>query len=351
MYKISGIIGEGQTAIMTKSIATNWGQEYLGQSGISEDYNFVPRENFLLIERSPEQALLSPSEMHAGPADKLVASPYEGPKSPSPWAVPEASNNPVAATSEIMNTGEAVEKAAPAEAKQAGQTRALYAQFPKFSELTTTTEAPAEIYSSVGIDPAITQAVLRTPTTAEQYAILSRSLGSTQSIVGSLTGITSTTKQSAGQTLYSSVGQSLRLSSASSLSNLISNAAITGSQSSTTTTRRQLTNNSTTIRNMLGQSAKTGITQKQTQKNAHQQQQKIFSSVGVPDIAAPHMNVAFPRFPSRIKQNKHKKVAAPKRNPLLFSYLPDVTSTLLGIHGKKKNRKFYKNVGLSRPIL
>ena len=55
--------------------------------------------------------------------------------------------------------------------------------------------------------------------------------------------------------------------------------------------------------------------------------------------------------PSRIKNRKH--TINPKRKTIKFKtdYAPDITSLSLNIHGKQKNKRYYKSVGLSRPIL
>ena len=91
-------------------------------------------------------------------------------------------------------------------------------------------------------------------------------------------------------------------------------------------------------------------TNKSTQKTATATTTP-YPSVGFP-MGYPQPNVSFPSqlAPQRILP-KRKHTPRPVRSPVVFGYLPDVSSTLMGIHGKKKNKKFYQSVGLSRPII
>ncbi|MEM3265453.1 MAG: hypothetical protein QXH07_05815 [Thermoplasmata archaeon] len=76
VYKVNGISGSGETELATKSIVTKQGQEWLGQLGTSSDFNFIPKENVIIIERNPTQALLTPDEMRAGGAEDIPINEY-----------------------------------------------------------------------------------------------------------------------------------------------------------------------------------------------------------------------------------------------------------------------------------
>lgn len=98
------------------------------------------------------------------------------------------------------------------------------------------------------------------------------------------------------------------------------------------------------------------VSQQTTQKTSQKTSQKTITSAAYPAVGFPmgypQPNVPFPLplAPTRIPP-RHHHIQKPTHAPTVFGYLPDVSSTILGIHGKKKNKKFYQSIGLSRPVL
>ncbi|MGC8940978.1 MAG: hypothetical protein ACP5JY_03005, partial [Candidatus Nanoarchaeia archaeon] len=70
------------------------------------------------------------------------------------------------------------------------------------------------------------------------------------------------------------------------------------------------------------------------------------------NIPPPNIGFGFPTpAPSRLRPLKSKRSKPKSIERILFDYQPDVSAILTGRRGKKREKKFYKKVGLSRPII
>lgn len=157
-------------------------------------------------------------------------------------------------------------------------------------------------------------------------------------------------------TRQASISSRQQLNSADLLSHSIGIATTLFQNQRTTTTQKIVQSNvmgimqssflktSTIQRNIATQRS----TQKTTQRSATS---SPYPSVGFPHgFPQPNVPLPVPLAPTKIPP-KHHHIHSPPSKRIVFGYQPDISSILLGIHGKKKNKKFYQSVGLSRPIL
>ncbi len=102
------------------------------------------------------------------------------------------------------------------------------------------------------------------------------------------------------------------------------------------------------------QGSKTINAQKQNSQTTQKQEtwQNGLTSGFNASIPPFRFSFGFPTpVPSRIVPSKSKKSKPKPIKRLFFDYQPDVSAILTGRRGKKREKKFYKKVGLSRPII
>ena len=184
------------------------------------------------------------------------------------------------------------------------------------------------LVSGIGIDPVL---ILSQPSRQSQ----TRGLGNV--------GVNSVATLSIGRTATSQSNTVAQLMGSSTLSKVVSGQR--------TTTRNPLVNsNITALLNPSTQIRSTAQTQRQTQK---QTQKQIYPSNGLPTVMPPAFAPGGD-FLTRIAPSRKHGVKGFSPSPILqphrFGYVSDVSSSLLGIRGKKGTKAARKAVGLFRPL-
>jgi hypothetical protein len=399
VYKVGGVQSSGSTALFHQSIATPQGQEWLGESGNAEGFALTGKtSNFILIEVGQSDALPSAEELLAGRPGELQASQWEGPKSSTerPYAPPEDLLPAPASLEAITSTeGSPQLGASPKGSPELGAsgevkpmtgadalTNGAPSTAPASLEAITSTEAPAELQASAEVKPTAGAAQIQTqmqktyatmvPPVAQMPAveleqglssgagidpavIMGTAVQSSQSQTASAQLLTQSRGLAQSSGLRSQTGSTLvsSIQSVSKSVSLISQRQLSYLSSKTTqifnTATSQKQNTSTSLKTLLS----TLQTQKQTQKTTQKQVYGTLSTtVGFPNVGGIGITEPPAIAPSKLPHKKKTQSGSRKQNkPTIFDYMPDVSSSLLNLHGKKSRKRFYRGVGLSRPIL
>ena len=344
VYNTAGIKPEGPTTVFHESVATPQGQEWLGETGNTKGFNLVGKTSkFVLLEVGPNSALPSAEDLFAGRPGELKASAWEGPKSPTkaPFftsdAVPEnfISGEATVAKSALETSGDKMSSV-----QLQTQTQKSYV-----TQIPAVPQMPAvELVSSVGVDPAIVLGTaVQRPSTIQNSSILSRSLGMSGITRTSVIGTFTRTQkpQQGSKSSYNSGSKSLynSISRLDSLPLSLTTNQTSNQYDTASAYKMLLTGSLITL-----QTQKQSPTQKQVGKG-------LSSSVGIPNIADIGIKVPWGLAPPKRYPTKKNHKKQYSTTPTTFAYLPDVHSVLMGLHGKKSRKKFYRSTGMSRPIL
>jgi hypothetical protein len=340
VYKVAGIKPKGPTTIFHQTVATPQGQEWLGETGNTEGYNFAGKTSkFVMLEVAPDEALPSAEDLLGGRPGDLQASDNEGPKAAKPMKafdleLPDlgsiSSASPVSSGKEEVQLQ--TQKTIP-RSQMGAVSSVVNAQMPAF----TATEGEMINVFPITSTPSIFNAPPVKPTSKsvsisgiDPYALASQ-LSNSQLITGA-----------ANLQRQSSITNVNRVSNLNPLSNML----VTSSRSNL------LFGSRVGLANAAAQLQKT--TQKQTQKQSQKQTQKPPNAHKnpPPTMAPPPIpNYLYGAFApdQRIKPPKPapKKPAPPKKGT--FKYINDLTSAMFNIHGSKKN-KVYGSLGFFRPL-
>ena len=203
--------------------------------------------------------------------------------------------------------------------------------------------SPIALASGVGFDPAVVlgRATLPAQATVMSLQLNSRSLPGTAYKVNEVSSVASalTSKTtSLGLQLYN-------------LNTKVSNQSLTKLQNLSALTSKTTSLFKNAIATKTALKTNTLQLQKTLQKSQTQTQTALYSSVGIGAFTGVGFKVPWVIAPPKKYPTKKTSHAHTSSKPTIFGYLPDVTSSLLSIHGKKSRKKAYQSVGLSRPII
>ena len=328
IFTTKGLLGSGKTTILTQSMQTPQGEEWLGKTGDTQDFKFVSTKNIILIERAQDQPFLTLDELKAGRIGDLKASVFEGPKAQRP-ITPFTEGTSVSSDITPAETS----AAAPAASDIISNAGTKTAQISK-----TTLKPQTQIYPyAPAVAPVETQTITMPPIERFSTGTLTSILLPQAQQIKSITGT--------DPLILSSFSTNTGLPTISTKTALFNRSTITNRQANTFTQ---------TVVNPQAQKAYGSIIQTQTQQQIQQQSQKqtqkeikelnggpaaFHPITGLPDIL-PNLYVPFTKLkPTQINQ------PAPKfRENVKSLYVSDISHAMLKIYGKKTN------IGISRPI-
>ena len=376
VYSVKGLTSSGQSTIFKQSISTPLGQEWLGEAGNTEGFNFVGKTSKLVMyEVGPGDELPSAKDLLGGSSDEMKVSPYEGPKSstmkpfgPSaeiPTATPPEVSGATSVSPSISPSASPIPSASPSSGIGEAQMQ-LTSTMPKTQVAATSSSvfsAGAPVYAGAE------ETTYALPLVRSGTRSMMQPLGS----IGSINPVTSRTSK------VSIVGiDPYAIAKQQPASNLITGTYRTQLQPS-----KQGIINSNKLSDILNNSSLTnrtsklnvGVhqpyaqsqnqplaqpfvqlhpqTQKQPSQQVHEQPNPQPYRTPPPTLTPPDVptyELAFAAAPNRpVKPTKPTKRAHPQPPQATFHYVNDLTSALFHIKGSKKN-KIYGSFGFFRPV-
>lgn len=336
VYKSSPLQGTGRTTLLTQSINTGLGQEYLGKSGQYVNFEMAGKSTpIVLIERDMNQALLTPEELQAGSPPVLKTSEYEGPRGAKTPIVEEKPATPLV----DLGVQPSATEAQPPEPATATGTKGMITIF----------RQPAQTMMGLGVVPALSDIGYGGVAQQSQIgrivgATIGVTLPKTKMAPIAITGldpiIQGTFKSSnAMPTIVTNntyVRTTSRLNSIPSFSQVFSNPFI--NQQSTASTQK--VNQTPTQKTIAPQLTTQTTTQKVMQRTIPH---RLNSAVVTMPAPSPIEDFAaiMPHF--KLKNEQGRQLRRTARMPS-FSYVSDFMHASLGIVGPRTK------IGISRPI-